>query len=65
LFLDAGNTWDHASEYRPFDLKLGAGAGLRIEIPLLGNIGFDYAYGFNRDDHPRWVGHFLLGQALF
>ncbi len=65
LFLDAGNTWDLVSEYRPLDLRLGAGVGLRLEIPLLGNVGFDYGYGFDRDDHPRWVGHFLIGQALF
>ena len=68
LFFDAGNTWDLVQEARPFDLKLGAGAGIRLEIPLLGNIGFDCGYGFNRGDlrdHPRWVGHFLLGQTSF
>jgi len=65
LFFDAGNTWDHVFEYRPLDLRIGAGAGLRLEIPLLGNVGFDYAYGFDRDDRPRWVGHFLIGQAVF
>jgi outer membrane protein insertion porin family len=65
LFLDAGNVWDKLDEYRPLDLRLGAGFGLRLEIPLLGNVGFDYGYGFDRDDHPRWVGHFLIGQALF
>ncbi|HEY3216517.1 MAG TPA: BamA/TamA family outer membrane protein, partial [Candidatus Eisenbacteria bacterium] len=65
VFFDAGNTWDLIREVRPFDLKLGAGVGLRIEIPLLGNIGFDYGYGFNRDDGPRFVGHFLIGQTSF
>jgi hypothetical protein len=47
---------------------MGAGAGIRLEIPLLGNVGFDFGYGFNRGDlrdHPRWVGHFLLGQTSF
>ena len=68
LFFDAGNTWDLVQEARPFDLKMGAGAGIRLEIPLLGNIGFDFGYGFNRGDlrdHPKWVGHFLLGQTSF
>jgi outer membrane protein insertion porin family len=68
LFFDAGNAWDLLHEARPFDLKLGAGAGIRLEIPLLGNIGFDFGYGFNRGDlrdRPRWVGHFLLGQTSF
>jgi outer membrane protein insertion porin family len=65
LFLDAGNTWDLWKEIQPFDLKVGAGIGFRMEIPLLGNIGFDYGYGFHRDDGPRAVGHFLLGNLGF
>jgi outer membrane protein insertion porin family len=65
LFFDAGNTWDARREVKPFDLKMGAGFGFRMEIPLLGNIGFDYGYGFNRDDRPKWVGHFLIGQVSF
>jgi outer membrane protein insertion porin family len=65
VFFDAGNVWDMPREIQPFDLKLGAGVGLRMEIPLLGNIGFDYGYGFDRDDGPRAVGHFLLGNVNF
>ena len=65
LFVDAGNTWDTWKEVRPLDLKVGAGIGFRMEIPLLGVVGFDYGYGFNRDDRPRWVGHFLIGQVSF
>jgi len=65
FFFDAGNTWDQWNEIQPFKLKMGAGMGFRLEIPLLGNIGFDYGYGFNRDDGPRFVGHFLLGNFNF
>jgi outer membrane protein insertion porin family len=65
LFFDAGNTWDQVREIHPFDLKMGAGVGFRMEIPLLGVIGFDYGYGFNRDDRPRAVGHFIIGQTSF
>jgi len=65
VFFDAGNTWDRWGEIQPLDLKMGAGVGFRLEIPLLGNIGFDYGYGFNRDDGPRPVGHFLIGQTSF
>lgn len=65
FFFDAGNVWDLPREIRPFDMKLGAGLGFRMEIPLLGNIGFDYGYGFHRDDKPRWVGHFMLGNVNF
>jgi len=68
IFFDAGNAWDLLREVRPFDLKLGAGVGIRLEIPLLGNIGFDYGYGFDRrdlGDRPKFVGHFLIGQTSF
>ena len=65
LFFDAGNVWDLRREIKPFDLKVGAGLGFRMEIPLLGNIGFDYGYGFHRDDKPRWAGHFMLGNMNF
>ncbi|HEV2104473.1 MAG TPA: outer membrane protein assembly factor BamA [Candidatus Eisenbacteria bacterium] len=65
LFFDAGNVWDRLLDIRPFDLKMGAGVGFRMEIPLLGNIGFDYGYGFNRDDGARWQGNFLLGNVGF
>ena len=65
VFFDAGNTWDLWREIHPFDLKFGAGIGFRMEIPLLCNIGFDYGYGFDRDDGPRAKGHFLLGNVNF
>ena len=65
FFMDAGNVWDQWLEVKPFDLKVGVGAGLRMEIPMLGNIGFDYGYGFHRDDGPRWMGHFLIGNVFF
>jgi outer membrane protein insertion porin family len=65
FFFDAGNTWDLWREIKPFDLKMGAGVGLRMEIPLLGNIGLDYGYGFDRDDGPRAKAHFLFGNVNF
>ncbi len=65
LFLDLGNTWDLAKEIKPFRLKKGLGFGIRIEVPLLGNLGFDYAYGFDRDDGARFAGHFLIGQPIY
>jgi len=65
FFFDAGNVWDQRSEINLHQLKVGAGIGFRMEIPILGNIGFDYGYGFQRDDHPRWAGHFMLGNVNF
>ena len=65
VFFDAGNTWDQWKEIQPLKLKLSVGIGFRMEIPMLGNIGFDYGYGFNRDDGPHGKGHFLLGNVSF
>jgi outer membrane protein insertion porin family len=65
IFADAGNVWNYARQYQPFVLRKSVGVGLRLEIPILGNVGFDYAYGFDRDDGARFVGHFLLGPASF
>jgi outer membrane protein insertion porin family len=75
LFFDAGNTWDDWKEIKPWDLKLSTGIGFRLEIPLLGNVGFDYAYGFQREEfdsktgitrrRPGFKGHFLLGNINF
>jgi outer membrane protein insertion porin family len=65
LFFDAGNVWNYRDRIQPFNLRKGAGIGFRMEIPILGNIGFDYGYGFDRDDGPRWKGHFLMGNMGF
>jgi len=63
LFADAGNTWSSWSSSDFADLKRGAGLGIRIEVPMLGIIGFDYAYGF---DEPEggWEPHFQFGTVF-
>ncbi len=60
LLADAGNTWRSWSASDFSDLRRGMGAGIRIEVPMLGVIGFDYAYGF---DGPEggWEPHFQFG----
>jgi outer membrane protein insertion porin family len=64
LFAEAGNTWNRVGDMRPFDVYKSAGVGVRVEIPILGNVGFDYAYGFDRTE-PGWKGHFLFGAFAF
>jgi outer membrane protein insertion porin family len=68
LFAEAGDTWNRMGDVRPYDMYKSAGIGLRVEVPILGNVGFDYAYGFDRDkagDSPGWKGHFLFGNFFF
>jgi outer membrane protein insertion porin family len=65
-FLDMGNVWNSFSEADLGYLRKGAGFGLRVEVPMMGTIGFDYGYGFDRYDalgnrNPRWEPHFTIG----
>ena len=64
LFVDGGNTWNAWDDIQPFKFLWGAGFGARLEIPILGNLGLDVGYGFDRD-RPGWRTHFLLGNAFF
>jgi outer membrane protein insertion porin family len=61
FFFDAGNTWNSFREIRPNELKRGVGAGIRFEIPMLGQIGFDFAYGLDREEGAGWQPHFQIG----
>jgi outer membrane protein insertion porin family len=63
LFGDAGNTWNALEQFSFSDLKRGAGAGVRLEIPMLGLIGFDFGYGFDKE-RPGWEPHFQLGRTF-
>jgi len=67
-FFDAGNTWAGPSETNLTDLRRGAGFGLRIDVPMVGQLGFDYGYGFDRtkrEGGPGWEFHFQLGGQSF
>jgi outer membrane protein insertion porin family len=46
-FAEAGNTYSSLSEFNPFDVKRTAGAGVRLFLPMLGMLGFDYGFPFN------------------
>jgi outer membrane protein insertion porin family len=68
FFLDAGNTWNSLAEAQPSTMKRGAGFGIRFEAPMIGIIGLDYGYGFDRDriyGGPGWEWHFQLGAMSF
>ncbi len=60
-FLDQGDTWNSFSAADFTNLRKGAGFGIRVEVPMMGTIGFDYGYGFDRVGGPRWESHFNFG----
>ncbi len=67
-FVEAGNAWSDFSNYNPFNLKRSAGLGFRITLPMLGLLGIDWAYGFDKPDGASERGgsniHFILGQEF-
>jgi len=60
-FLDMGDTWNSMGEANLANLRKGAGFGIRIEVPMMGTIGFDYGYGFDKVGGPGWEPHFNIG----
>ncbi|PIV80341.1 outer membrane protein assembly factor BamA [bacterium CG17_big_fil_post_rev_8_21_14_2_50_64_8] len=60
-FLDMGDVWNSFAQADIANLRKGAGFGLRVEVPMMGTIGFDYGYGFDRVGGPSWEPHFTVG----
>lgn len=63
-FVDAGNTWNSFRDFNVSNLKRGAGVGVRLEIPMMGLIGFDFGYGFDREGGGKWEPHFQIGRTF-
>ena len=68
VFAEAGNAWRDLKSFNPFDLKRSAGVGVRIFLPMIGLMGIDWAYGFDKVDGARSAGgsnfHFIIGQEF-
>jgi len=69
LFFDAGDTWNSFSQAEFSNLRKGAGVGIRVQMPMLGLLGLDYAYGFDRIDpfgfdRDSWNLHFRFGNLF-
>jgi outer membrane protein insertion porin family len=62
-FFDAGNAWQSFDEIDFGDMKRGAGIGVRINTGIMGIIGLDYGYGFDRES-PGWKPHFQFGAFM-
>lgn len=67
-FVEAGNAWSDIQKFNPFDLKRSAGFGVRIFLPMVGMMGIDWAYGFDKVFGSKSYGgsqfHFVLGQEF-
>ena len=67
-FLEGGFAWSQTRDFNPFDIKRSAGVGVRIFLPMVGLMGIDWAYGFDRAYGTSSIGgsqfHFILGQEF-
>ena len=66
-FFEAGNAWSDIRSFNPFEVKRSAGVGVRIYLPVVGLLGIDWGYGFDRDVQGKKGGsqfHFLIGQEF-
>jgi outer membrane protein insertion porin family len=65
-FVEAGNAWNDTKKFNPFDMKRSAGVGVRIYLPMVGLMGIDWAYGFDKVFGTKGGSqfHFILGQEF-
>lgn len=67
-FLEGGNAWTNVSDFNPFNMKRSAGVGVRILLPMVGLMGIDWAYGFQKMVNGQKAGgsqfHFIIGQEF-
>lgn len=61
-FFDAGNVWDSAYAWNPFDINVTTGLGIRLDLPI-GMLRLDYGvpiYNVNEEDSSGRL-HFNFG----
>ena len=65
-FVEGGNAWTSVSDFSPFNLKRSAGVGVRIYLQMVGMMGIDWAYGFDKVYGTKGGSHFhfVLGQEF-
>ena len=76
-FAEMGNVWSstdlneklNLKRSGPLDLKRSVGVGIRFFMPMIGMLGFDLAYGFDRTDSsgefkPDWKTTLTFGQQF-
>ena len=72
IFAEMGNVWSSTDMMErlslprsgPFDMKRSAGAGIRFFMPMIGMLGFDIGYGFDRIPEPEWKTTLTFGQQF-
>ena len=68
VFAEGGNAFRSWQEFDPFLIKRSVGVGLRIFMPVVGLLGIDWGYGFDRavgaSHRSGSQVHFMIGQQF-
>lgn len=68
VFFEAGNSWNELKDYNPFSFKRSVGVGVRLMLPMVGLLGVDWGYGFDKVSYNSNAGgpnfHFVLGMPF-
>ncbi|MDP6418435.1 MAG: outer membrane protein assembly factor BamA [Candidatus Krumholzibacteria bacterium] len=60
-FFDFGDTWNSLAQADLTTLKRSVGVGARIEVPMMGVVGFDWAYPLDGEEGEPARFHFKMG----
>lgn len=67
-FFEAGNAWQDMKYFNPYQMVRSAGVGARIFLPMIGMLGIDWAYGFDKPTANPSAGgsnfHFVIGMPM-
>lgn len=67
-FAEGGNGFASWQDFNPFSIKRSVGVGIRLYLPVVGLIGFDWGYGFDpqvgEDKAHGGELHFMMGQEF-
>ena len=68
VFAEAGNGYSSWQKFNPFQVKRSAGVGIRVFLPIVGMLGFDWAWGFDKaagaSTRSGSQVHFTIGQEF-
>lgn len=65
LFFDAGNVWARPTDMQPLsDMYTSVGFGLRLSIPGMGMMGFDFGWPYRGREKGKVKPHFQFGSQF-
>ncbi len=67
-FLEGGSGFSSWKNFSPFNIKRAAGVGVRLNLQVVGMLGIDWGYGFDKAVGSNEISgsqfHFVLGQQF-